>query len=178
MYSVEKILTDIVALLPEANFSNGNTAVIQFGWGSQLDLNKHLLAKGKLRKYPLIWLVQNKETEDVRKRRITKRLKIIIAINSEKLTNLNPLIWETDFEITLNPIANNFIKAINNNGKSKLTDGIVSREKLPNYSEKINSASNVDANKTKAIDVWNAILLECEVEFNDNTCFQNIIFNN
>lgn len=171
MDSVEKILTDLVGLLPEANFSNGSTAVVQFGWGSQLDLNKHLLAKGKLRKYPLIWLENGKQTENRKTSEIQRRCRFIIAMNSEKLTNLNPLIWETDFEVTLEPIKENLLTALTNSGKTLLDEANIEVQRYPNF-------SNEGTNKTKAIDVWNAIAIDCDVNFIQNSCFQTLFFNN
>ena len=64
MQSPEKILTELFDLLPDATFGNGNTAKIDFSWGSQQDLNKYIKLKGNKRKYPLIWLVNTKWQEN------------------------------------------------------------------------------------------------------------------
>lgn len=170
MQSPEKILTDLFDLLPEATFANGNTAKIEFGWGSQQDLNKYIKLKGNKRKYPLIWLVNGKETENRLGLTIERRCRLIIAINSTKMENLNPTIWASDFDVTLNPIKENVLTALTCSGRTNLNQTTIDIERLPNYSEE-------GTNKTKTIDIWNAIVIDCDVTFNNNTnCFNTIKF--
>ena len=170
MQSPEKILTDLFDLLPFATFQGGKTAKIEFGWGSQQDLNKYIKLKGNKRKYPLIWLVNGKETENRLGLTINRRIRLIIAINSTKVENLNPTIWDSDFDITLNPIKENVLTALTCSGRTNLNQTTIDIERLPNYSEE-------GTNNTKTIDIWNAIVIDCDVIFDNNTnCFNTIKF--
>jgi hypothetical protein len=170
MQSPEKILTELFDLLPDATFSNGNTAKIDFSWGSQQDLNKYIKLKGSKRKYPLIWLVNTKWNENRLGETMKSRIRLILAINSTKMENINPTIWESDFEVTLNPIKENVLTALTKSGRTILNQTTIDIERLPNYSEE-------GTNNTKTIDVWNAIVIDCDVEINHNsTCFNQINF--
>lgn len=170
MQAPEKILTELFDLLPDATFSNGNTAKIEFGWGSQQDLNKYIKLKGNKRKYPLIWLVNGTERENRLGLTINRRLRLIIAINSTKIENLNPTIWDSDFDVTLNPIKENVLTALTTSGRTNLNQTTIDIERLPNYSEE-------GTNNTKTIDIWNAIVIDCDVIFDNNTnCFNTIKF--
>ena len=64
MQAPEEILKDLFELLPDAVFKNTKTAKIGFGWGSQDDLHKYIKVLGNKQKYPLIWLVNTKWTEN------------------------------------------------------------------------------------------------------------------
>lgn len=169
----EEILESLFALLPEAKFSNNATATINFGWGSQKDLNKYLKLKGSKRKYPLIWLVNSTETENVMAKTIDKKCRLLIAINSEKMANINPTIWDSDFKITLNPIKDNVLIALDNSGATQITNvNNIGIERVPNYPYE-------GSEETQAIDIWNVIVLDVDVRFNDfSTCFNTIQFNN
>ena len=170
MQSPEKILTELFGLLPDATFGNGNTAKIDFSWGSQQDLNKYIKLKGNKRKYPLIWLVNTKWQENRLGKTMKSRIRLILAINSTKMENINPTIWDTDFEETLNPIKENVLTALTKSGRTILNQTTIDIERLPNYSEE-------GTNKTKTIDIWNAIVIDCDVEINHNsTCFNQINF--
>lgn len=170
MRSPEEILNDLFDLLPDANFSNGGTSKIAFSWGSQQDLNKYIKLKGSKQKYPLIWLVNTKWNENRLGLTETSRVRLIIAINSEKMANLNPTIWASDFEITLNPIKDNVLAALTKSGRTNLNQTTIDVERLPNYSDE-------GTNKTKTIDIWNAIVIDCDVTINHNTnCFNKINF--
>jgi hypothetical protein len=170
MQSPEKILTELFDLLPDATFSNGNTAKIDFSWGSQQDLNKYIKLKGNKRKYPLIWLVNTKWNENRLGETMKSRIRLILAINSTKMENINPTIWDSDFEVTLNPIKENVLTALTKSGRTILNQTTIDIERLPNYSEE-------GTNNTKTIDVWNAIVIDCDVEISHNsTCFNQINF--
>lgn len=170
MQSPENILANLFDLLPLANFSNSKTAKVGFGWGSQHDLNKYIKVLGSKQKYPLIWLVSSEWIENPLAKTIKgNRKRFVIAINSTKLENLNPSIWNTDFEVTLNPIKDNVLLALANSGRSILRKDNISIERVPNYSD------GQDA--TETIDIWNAIVIDCDIELNHNsTCFNNIKF--
>jgi len=170
MQSPEKILTELFDLLPDAIFSNGSTAKIDFSWGSQQDLNKYIKVKGSKRKYPLIWLVNTKWNENRLGQTMKSRVRLILAINSTKLENINPTIWDSDFEITLNPIKENVLTALTKSGRTNLNQTTIDIERLPNYSDE-------GTNKTKTIEIWNAIVIDCDVEINHNSiCFNKINF--
>jgi hypothetical protein len=146
MQSPEKVLTELFDLLPDAIFSNGSTAKIDFSWGSQQDLNKYIKLKGSKRKYPLIWLVNTKWNENRLGQTMKSRVRLILAINSTKLENINPTIWDSDFEITLNPIKENVLTALTKSGRTILDQTTIDIERLPNYSDE-------GTNKTKTIEI-------------------------
>lgn len=174
MIVVEDIITDLVALLPIATFPNAVTKTISFSWGNEYDLNKYLKANIKQGNYPLIWLVTGNENDDRMANVITRKCRFVIAINSVRLSELNPLIWNTDYRITLNPVKDNLLTALDNSGITRIVNAnTVTVRREPNYT------SEKSANKTATIDLWNAIVIDLEVEFNArSTCFNTLQFNN
>jgi hypothetical protein len=170
---VEDILTELFALLPLATFANAKTAPITFSWGNDKDLAKYLKLRLSKVNYPLIWLVTGDEIENRMANVILRKCRLIIAINSIRETEINPSIWETDFRLTLNPLKENVLIALQNSGKTRIVNpDKVTVRREPNYCDE-------GTNKAKTIDIWNAIVLDLEVEFNSRTnCFQEIQFIN
>ena len=92
MIVVEHYLRDIFAQLPTIQgFQH------KFNWGSQDALNLYISQLKQTNKYPLIWLVQNKERGNFYKKGVEKSVKLIIAKQSVHQTNTNPIIWETEY---------------------------------------------------------------------------------
>lgn len=172
MQAPEEILKDLFDLLPDAVFKNTKTARIGFGWGSQDDLNKYIKVLGNKQKYPLIWLVNTKWTENRLAQTIKgNNVRLIIAVNSNKLEALNPTIWDDDFKIVLDPIKENILLALATSGRTILQNDNIDIQRVPNYSHNEN-------NKTKTIDIWNALVIDCTIELNHNSkCFTTIKFN-
>lgn len=164
MIIFEEKLGQLVDLLPPTvGFS------IKYGWGTQDELNKYLALPKTQSPYPLIWLTVGQDKDNLNEQRVTRSAKILIATISDKQSEMNPFIYQTDYKDILIPIANNLIKALQSSGISIITNNEITKELIPNYSVR----------ETKGqIDVWNVLVLEMEITFNNATsCLNTINFN-
>lgn len=159
MIIVEDILRQIFSQLPPAT-EGIKSFPIKFEWGGEKDLNLYI--KNAEQKYPLIWLVQGRETHSMYSNNAEKPLRLIIAKNSSHVTSRNPQVWDTEFTQYLNPILENVIKAFERSGVTTIMrDGEYDVERRANYTEE----SSED--KTKTIDFWNVIILEITIRFEE-----------
>ena len=164
MIVVEHYLRDLFTQLPTIQGFQP-----KFNWGSQDSLNLYLAQLKQTNKYPLIWLVENEENGNFSKKVIEKSVKLIIAKQSVHTTNTNPIIWETEFNDVLNPLAENILKALDRSTTTEIKEGKYKLQRRSNYSE--------DNGKTaKTIDNWNVIVLELDIYFKEN-CLKTINFN-
>lgn len=159
----EERLGEIVDQLPEMDLF-GNSYPVRYNWGTQDVLNKFLINNSKV--YPLVWLIPPSVDESEDTATISSNCRIVIATLSDKKERFNPFIYKTDYDNLLNPIKNNLIKALAKSSISEINHRRVKRE--PNYSVSKN-------NKGATIAVWNAILIDIKIVFNDN-CLKKIIF--
>lgn len=164
MIVFEQRLGQLVDLLPQVV---GFT--IKYGWGTQDELNKYLALPRNESPYPLIWLTIGSDRDNLNEPRVTRNAKILIATLSMMQAEMNPFIYATDYESILIPIAENLIKALQKSGSSMIINNEIQREFLPNYS--------VNENKGQ-VDVWNVLVLDAEISFNNATsCINTIKFN-
>ena len=164
MIVFEQRLGQLVDLLPQVV---GFT--VKYGWGTQDELNKYLALPRNESPYPLVWLTIGSDRENLNEPRVTRRAKILIATLSMMQSEMNPFIYATDYESILIPIASNLIKALQQSGSSMITNNEIEREFLPNYSVSENNGQ---------VDVWNVLVLDSEITFNNATiCINTIKFN-
>lgn len=150
----ENILAEIFEQLPPYTDSNSKDFNIRFEWGNQADLLLYL-KKINGNKYPLIWLVSDKETVKRYDYKLNKRCRLLLAKDSKQVENRNPTVWKTEFNNCLNPLLENVLKAIERSGVTSIIgDYDVFRD--ANYTEK---------DQTKATDFWNVIVLDIEIQF-------------
>lgn len=164
MIVFEEKIRDLVDLLPQWN----DTYKIRYDWGTIDVLNKFLSLKENKSKYPLIWLVTSKDTDDLLRNRVTRQARFVIATRSNNVDAFNSTQYQTDYKDILIPVYNNFVKVLNSSGISKIVNSTIDKELKPNYS--------VNDNGKGLIVVWNALVLDCEVEITDGCIIQNIKF--
>ena len=78
MIVFEEKLRELVALMPNNVNANGSFD-IRYDWGTIDVLNKFLVLKESVSKYPLIWLVTSKDTDDLLRNRVTRNARFVIA---------------------------------------------------------------------------------------------------
>jgi len=151
--STEDALGVIFQQLPPVQDTNGVDFKIKYSWGSEYALNLYLAQTTE--KYPLLWLVEGSDNYDATLS-ITRPIKLFIAKNSDYVTNTNPTIWAEEFNIVLNPILANVLKALQGSGITEIKDGKYKVTRLANYTE--------NNNTSKTIDNWNVIVVESDIK--------------
>lgn len=164
MIVFEEKIRELVALLPKWN----DTFEIRYDWGTIDVLNKFLVLKESKSKYPLIWLVTSKDTDDLLRNRVTRNARFVIATRSNDVDSFNAKQYQTDYKEILIPVYNNFITVLNSSGISKIVGSTIDKELKPNYS--------VNDNGKGLVTIWNALVLDVEIELTDGCIKQNIKF--
>jgi len=163
MIVFEEKIRELVALMPQWD----GTHTIRYDWGTIDVLNKFLILKDNQSKYPLIWLVTSKDTEDLLRNTVTRQARFIIATRSNDVDGFNAKQYQTDYLNILLPVYNDFITVLNRSGISKIIDTTIEKELKPNYS----------LTKDKGlITIWNAIVLDATIEIKDGCIINNIKF--
>lgn len=164
MIVFEEKIRDLVALMPQWN----GTHTVRYDWGTIDVLNKFLLLKESVSKYPLIWLVTSKDTDDLLRNRVTRKARFVIATRSNDVDGFNSQQYQTDYKEVLIPVYNDFITLLNSSGISKIVGSTIDKELKPNFS--------LNDNGKGLITIWNAIVLDLEVEIIDCCIKKNIKF--
>ena len=164
MIVFEEKVRELVALMPEWE----NTHPIRYDWGTIDVLNKFLLLKESVSKYPLIWLVTSKDTDDLLRNRVTRNARFVIATRSNDVDGFNSKQYQTDYKEVLIPVYNDFITLLESSGISKIVGSTIDKELKPNFS--------LNDNGKGLVTIWNAIVLDLEVEIIDSCIKQNIKF--
>jgi len=164
MIVFEEKLRELVALMPKWN----TTHDVRYDWGTIDVLNKFLVLKESKSKYPLIWLVTSKDTDDLLRNRVTRQSRFVIATRSNDVDAFNSTQYQTDYKSVLIPVYNDFITLLNSSGISKIVGSTIDKELKPNYS--------VNDNGKGLITVWNALVLDLEIELIDGCIKENIKF--
>jgi hypothetical protein len=165
MIVFEEKMRELIALMPNHTQGNKNFP-IRYDWGTIDVLNKFLILKESVSKYPLIWLVTSKDTDDLLRGRVTRKARFVIATRSNDENAFNGTQYKTDYLNILIPVYNNFITLLNSSGITKIVNSSIEKELKPNYS--------VNDNGKGLITVWNAIVLDLEVEIINGCIKENI----
>lgn len=169
MIVFETKLAEIFEQLPDLTDINENVFKPRFNWGTQDVLNKFIALPENVSKYPLIWLVNGSDDIETTKDVATRNnFRLILAKNSDVPNEFNDFQFKTDYDLILNPLLDNVIKALNRSGVSKIIDNKYSVERLPNYSEV--------TNESKTLAIWNATVFNCSLELRGDRCINNIKF--
>lgn len=170
MIIFEDQLARIVEILPPLT-SGDLSQPIKFGWGTEEVLTKYLTLSGKA-SFPLIWLVENDDTNDLREPSVTRNARIIILYESQAPNELNPYQHEYDYKVILQPILDNLLIALTQSMISRYDDKSFRTRRVKNYSMR-------EETKQSLVFICNAIVLEATITFSGiNTCInQNIQFN-
>jgi len=164
MIVFEEKLRELVALMPKWN----DTHDVRYDWGTIDVLNKFLILKESKSKYPLIWLVTSKDTDDLLRNRVTRQARFVIATRSNDVDAFNSTQYQTDYKSVLIPVYNDFITVLNSSGISKIVGSTIDKELKPNYS--------VNDNGKGLVTIWNALVLDLEIELIDGCIKENIKF--
>jgi len=165
MIVFEEKLRELIALMPSNINANGEFP-IRYDWGTIDVLNKFLILKENVSKYPLIWLVTSKDTDDLLRNRVTRNARLVIATRSKDVDGFNKKQYQTDYTNILIPVYNDFITLLNSSGVSKIVSSKVEKELKPNYS--------INDNGKGLVTIWNAIVLDLEIELTDNCINKDI----
>ncbi len=177
MIIFEDQLARIVQVLPPLT-SGSLTQKINFGWGTEEVLTKYLTMAGKL-SFPLIWLAEGEDVNDLREPSVKRNARIIILYESQAPSEFNAYQHEYDYNVILQPILDNLLVALRS---SQISDIVDSRQiKTRRYKGYLAEYTKDHKQKTdnKATYICNAIILDCEIVFrNVERCIPTIIFNN
>lgn len=169
MIVVETLLRDIFSQLPQIADNSGKLFTVKYHWGGQDDMNLYMKQESG-NKTPLIWLVQNKGKQISTEQ--SRRIKLIIAKDSENKTAMNPAVWEREFETVLDPLLDNVLKCLYGSGRTNIVNNEYDVYREANYSEYERDS------ESKTIDHWNVITLESDILFTESSaCIQTINFN-
>lgn len=164
MIVFEEKVRELVALMPQWN----STHTVRYDWGTIDVLNKFLVLKESVSKYPLIWLVTSKDTDDLLRNRVTRNARFVIATRSNDVDGFNAQQYQTDYKEVLIPVYNNFIALLNKSGITKIVGSTIDKELKPNFS--------LNDNGKGLITVWNALVLDLEIEIISGCIKENIKF--
>lgn len=163
MIVFEEKMRDLIELLPQ---HNGFT--VRYDWGSQDVLNKSLLLKSTQNKYPLIWLVNNTVTYDRISNKSRSNTRLVFATQTDDKDQLNNFQYKTSYSNILIPVYENFIKLMDRSGITTIIGSDSEYQLRPNYS--------VNENGKGLITIWNALVLDIEIEIQGNNCINTIKF--
>jgi len=167
MIVFEDQLARIVQVLPNVTVGD-QTATVNFNWGTETVLANYLTLNGKL-SFPLIWLVEGQDTNDLREPSVSRNARIVILHESQAPSEFNPYQHEYDYKLILQPIADSLINALTNSGISRIDDKTIRTQRVKNYSMR-----EVDKS---LVYICNAIIIESDVIFSGiSSCIQEIQF--
>ena len=167
MIVFEEKMRELILLMP-AFVDNNGTYPIKYDWGTLDILNKFLSLKSSTSKYPLIWLIGSKDTDDLIRPRVTRKARFVIATKSNNVDEFNNYQYRTDYSLVLIPVYKDFINLLKRSGISKIIGDKVDKEVKPNFS--------FTNNDKGLITTWNALVLDLEIELTEGCINQNIKF--
>lgn len=169
MIVFEDQLARLVEVLPP--LTNGTiTQQINFNWGTSEVLANYLTKSGKLG-FPLVWLVEGEDTNDLREPSVTRNARIVILYESQAPSEFNPYQHKFDYDVILQPILDNLLLALNQSGISRYDNSNFTTQRIKNYSMR--------EEKKSLVFICNAIVLDAEITFSGiSSCLQTITFNN
>jgi len=165
MIIFEDEMSKIVGALPP--ITRGElSAPINFSWGTEEVLAKYLALK-KRPSFPLIWLVEGQDTNDLREPSVTRNARLVILYESGAPDEFNAYQHANGFDNILQPICDNLIIALKQSGISRINDKEIKTQRVKNY-------SMLNAKKS-LIYVCNAIVFDAEITFMAGFCINNNI---
>lgn len=158
MIVVEHRLRDLVNSMPSIFINDSNELKPFFGWGNKDELNR-TLEEYQSSVYPLIWLLPSLDSYDFKAKRVERNCSFIIATLETKKDLLNADRYNYNFDIVLNPLTSLLVSGLRKSSITRMVSQRVEVFKEPNYSE---------IEKDGVIDLWDAVRIDCTVEFNNN----------
>lgn len=166
MIVFEEKFRELIALLP-AHTQGAIEFPIRYDWGTIDVLNKFLILPENVSKYPLIWLITGKDTEDYISKTVTRKARFVIATRSNDVDQFNQTQYQTDFKNILIPVYSNLVTLLERSGITNILNQSIDKELVPNYS--------ISNNDKGLIAIWNAIVVDAEIEINGKRCINNNI---
>jgi hypothetical protein len=166
MISFEEKIRELVKQMPAFVDGNG-TFPIRYDWGTADVLNKFLLLKENVSKYPLIWLVTGSRVENRIRNTVDGKARFVIATRSNRVDEFNEFQYQTDYIKILNPVYENFIKLLERSGITTITSEDHDLEIKPNFSFN---------DKDGLITIWNALVIDIDVKIDGNRCINTVKF--
>jgi hypothetical protein len=168
MIVFEDQLARIVEVLPTPTI-NEISKPIFFNWGTETVLANYLtLSQGE--NFPLIWLAEGQDTNDLREPSVKRNAKIVILHESQAPSEFNPYQHEYDYKLILQPILDNLLIALTRSGISRYNDKNFLTQRVKNYSMRTENESLTY--------ICNAIVLNAEITFSGvSSCIKTNIFN-
>jgi hypothetical protein len=167
MISFEEKIRELVALMPPLVIESGSYP-IRYDWGTVDVLNKFLILKENVSKYPLIWLVTGSREEDRIFKTIFSKARFIIATRAGNVDEFNSYQYQNDYLKVLIPVYDNFIKLLERSSISTILSDKHESEIIPNYS--------LNKDDKGLITVWNALVIDIELEIDNERCLKTIKF--
>jgi len=167
MIVFEDQLARLIELLPDVTVGSA-TKSVSFNWGTETVLANYLTLAGN-QNFPLIWLVEGQDSNNLREPSVSRFSRIVILHESQKPSEFNPYQHEYDYKLILQPIADNLLTALTQSGISRYSDYNFKTQRVKNYSMRTESESLVY--------ICNAIVLEAEITFSGlSSCINKIQF--
>jgi hypothetical protein len=166
MIVFEEKIRELIDVLPHLENENGSFP-IRYDWGTQDVLNKFLILKENVSKYPLIWLVTGLDTHDYISETITRKSRFVIATNSKDKEQFNEYQYQNDYSKILIPVYQNLITLLERSGITTIINQSINFELKPNYS--------VNDNGNGLITTWNALVVDVEIQINLKKCQNKLI---
>jgi hypothetical protein len=168
MIVFEDQLSRIVEILPDVTVGSV-TKSISFNWGTETVLSNYLTLSGN-NNFPLIWLVEGEDQNDLREPVVKRNAKIVILHESQAPSEFNPYQHEYDYKLILQPILDNLLIALTRSGISRYNDKNFLTQRVKNYSMRTENESLTY--------ICNAIVLNAEITFSGvSSCIKTNIFN-
>lgn len=169
MIVFEDELARLIEVLPAITDAKGTEYAVNFNWGTEEVLAKYLTLKGKL-SFPLVWLVEGEDTNDLREPNVKRNARIVIINESQAPSEFNPYQHQFDYDVILQPICDNLLIALENSGISRIDNRTIRTRRVKKYSLR-------EVNET-LVYICNAIVIDAEIIFSGlSTCIAPIKFN-
>lgn len=170
----EILLRELFSQLPEMVTPSGSYPV-KFHWGSQDDMNLYMETENG-NTTPIVWLVQDKARQ--KSTELESRVKLILGKSSPDQNARNPTVWDSEFELYLNPLLENVIRCLKQSGRTFIIGNEWDVYREANYSEYARTIDGKLDTENLTIDHWNVITFEADINFTESTmCIQQINFN-
>ena len=160
---VQDVLQQIIDNLPEFQINETDTGKVYFDFGSKERINEYIKAT-QGNNYPLIWLLPDKNDNNTSSNIVTRKISIIVSSIENRLELPNKDRIEDTFKKTLFPIRDYLVHSLRNSGATKLKDSLVRTYEFPRYILKDDEGT---------IDNWDAIRIECDVDFIRDKCIKS-----
>jgi hypothetical protein len=162
----ETVIAEIFQQLPPIVDANSVSYLVHFQSGTREDLDQYIALPSEQIKYPLVWLVDEKDDGNYNREPMKRQARFIVAVRSNTKGQSNDFTYQTDFKVLLDPVAQNVLKALERSGRTRYGKFSIKRKKNF-YTAK---------NENGSLDVWNALQLDIEVAVRTDRTIKTIKF--